>query len=279
METLEQTLYEPAILSFENFRSEVTSVYDFGKGTGCPSFDCQRPSVERYSIYFKKQPNMYFAWDDDLLPEDTYGAVIKNKESLETAKEIDLFYIFVSNKITDEFLRCFVIAHELGHILMHGRLMKPGMHARRRDLEWHRNSTHRTMMEVEANIYAFFSIIPAHAVEISARIAEENGYPVDLTLWRFVSHLYARKMDIKMIKERLLIHNIQGNVKPEPELKLDYEWLVQGRSWIFTGLTPKMETRNAGCFKNSQFHLSCEQLVSMTKEFEAVNATEETGSA
>lgn len=252
-ETLDQ-LFAPLALSFEDFRNDIHAVYAFGKSTGCASFDGQLPTLSGYRNYLRRQPNIYLA-EDAQLPDDTYGVVMKLKEEINNNRVIDMFYLLVNTALSDEFLKVFTLAHELGHIFLHGRLLAPGMSTRRRDLEWHRDGRYRTMMELEANLFALLSLIPQSAIEVARATADQKGHDFVLTLWRFVSHLYRRSIDIGLITERLLVDDVLNGRYDRSCLELRYQRLISHRTWLIDGLTPSVPTRCAGSFRNAVFQL------------------------
>ncbi|MEO0953291.1 MAG: ImmA/IrrE family metallo-endopeptidase, partial [Pseudomonadota bacterium] len=186
------------------------AVHHYGQQLGCAVFDAKLPSERWFRRYIDQQPNIHFVDKDIGLSRNIHGAVIKKRLSDEAVSSGNHYFLFVSPKIGNRLHRCFTIAHELGHILLHGRILHPGMLVARRSQSWHTsNRKFGHLMEVEANLYAMLSLVPSSLiVSIRKAVGECSPNRVATVLQCVLRILYDAAVDIQFVRERLIIQEL-----------------------------------------------------------------------
>lgn len=246
-------------------------VVSVGRGLGCPVFDGKIPSEDWYGAYVKKNPKIVLITDAACFSEDTHGYVVKYKVGKRKSRDVFCYLVFISQMIKQPFLRCFTIAHELGHVLLHGQILLPQMMIARRSQSWH-NSPNKLalMMEVEANVYAMYSLIPTKLVET---VIDQLKPELHLeAIQRVLQYIYSSCIDMQLVEERLylhwLTHDTQGLTMTESNMKKP-EWLSEGcPTWIRNGLPMMKDQRKRNKFKATKSLVSKPQVIEILAELE-----------
>ena len=182
-----------------------------------------------YERYFRAQPNMMLVRNYSL-PEGVLGMVLRRNTDWNDESRA-LFLVLVA-PMADEVAEHFVIAHELGHILLHGRLMHAGMILVESDSMYGpEEDDRRHVAELEANIYALLSVIPTGAIEALEAVLERAASAAELgdALGRVTGHT----LDPQLVKERLVLHHVLSGARSDREF---YETiLLENTSWTLHG--------------------------------------------
>lgn len=192
---------------------------------GCKVFEGEIPTRAFFHDYFEEQPAMLLLdGQDSGLEPGTHGFTSKRVVEI-GGKKRSLFVVVAAPSLND-FEWLFTVAHEVGHILLHGRIIDSGMLVARRYNEWFTQGFdfQRRMLEVEANIYAFYSLIPTELVDLVSKIAGRQPCVDDLR--HATSFLYGEDVDEEFIRERLTLHVIHRTDEVDPALK------IRGRRWL-----------------------------------------------
>ena len=179
--------------------------------------------------YFPAQSNMLLVREKPL-PGELVGLVARR--NVQTSEgERGLFVVQV-RPIANRFTEHFVIAHELGHVLAHGRLMYPGMVVA--EPRWdasQEQDLRRKLLELEANLYALLSIVPAPAIDALRLSSRREISPA--ALQQAMQWLGGDAFDLQLARERLFLHQaLTGRVHgSEFSLKIG----AVPHSWTFNG--------------------------------------------
>ena len=181
------------------------------------------------SSYFPKQSNMLLVRNKKL-PGDLTGLVVRR--DLQWRGEVRGLFLIQVATISNRFEEHFVVAHELGHVLAHGRLMYPGMVVS--EASWEdcaEEDVRRRLVELEANIYALLSVVPGPAIDalhevLRCEVSAE-------ALKHALQWLGGEAFDLQLARERLLLHRVLHGGVSEAEFGRDV--LSARRSWTLHG--------------------------------------------
>lgn len=154
------------------------------------------------SQYLPEQPNIGLVRGVEL-PGELRGLVTRRDVDWHGARR-GLFLIQVG-QFSNAFAEHFVIAHELGHVLLHGRLMHAGMVVVER--LWEATAEEddlRGLLELEANIYALLSIVPGPVLDALELVI--GAAPSAAALQHAMQWLSGTAFDLQLARERLLLH-------------------------------------------------------------------------
>jgi hypothetical protein len=216
---------------FASFLSGVRTVDSYARSLGCDAFDNKLIMLDWFRRYIASQPNITL-FEDETLPTAMYAVTLKRRAFV-NERWRSLFIILVA-PIRDPIRKQFVVAHELGHILLHGKLMRPGM-LFRPIVHWNleRNPLEQSL-EIEANVYALMSLIPTSVITALSRHAEPNAE----RLRELVAALYGHPVDLALVRERLLIHKILTRDPLDSSALLEAEFesfLLDKPCWTYGG--------------------------------------------
>lgn len=209
----------------------IKSVRDVAIDIDKSIFDEEIPTESSYRKKILKHKNVCLTNDDLGLDRDILGAVFK-RESDQTRVGKNIYLIYISNVINDPLRRLFVLCHEFAHVLLHGRLMHPGMMLNLSSQEWRTDCTAIKQIEAEANIFSMMTIIPNELIE----------YTIDQSLTTSETHFYIRAtiesklgqatVTNNLIRDRLLIYKLGQSETWNVSLE-DAIDTTGIRSWIF----------------------------------------------
>lgn len=199
----------------------------------CPAFQ-EVVDAEWYVSYFERQRNMALVRGASL-GRGLLGLVAVREMEIGRKKR-NLFLAEVA-AIENDIQEHFAIAHELGHILLHGELMYPGMVLRERSWEYSvHEDQRRCLMELEANIYALLSVVPTAALEAleEAKGGELTMQEVQLAF----TWLKGQPFPWRLAMERLALHRaLRGELEvgefTNAVLRWRFSWTLDGAggSW------------------------------------------------
>lgn len=196
-------------------------------------------------VYFPKQSNMLLVRNKKL-PGELTGLVVRRDFDWR-GEARGLFLIQVA-PIANRFEEHFVIAHELGHVLAHGRLMYAGMVVS--EASWEdcgEEDERRRLVELEANIYALLSVVPGRAIDALQQVVGEAVGAE--TLQHAYRYLTGETLDLQLARERLLLHRaLQGSAT---EAEFGQDIYCARRSWTFHGAAASGGGRTAAVTETS----------------------------
>ena len=195
------------------------------------------PWYER--VYFLAQRNMMLV-RNSTLPEGLLGIVLR--KNLEWKGQSRGLFLVKTAKLKDVVAEQFVIAHEIGHILLHGRLMQPGMVLKESDSSYRaQDDERRQLAELEANIYALLSVIPAGAIGALDDVLGRPVYAAELA--EAMSRVTERHFGVQLAKERLVLHHVLRGECSADEFYATI--LLEERSWTRHGAAGMLERQAA----------------------------------
>lgn len=235
---------------FAEYCRAVEAVAGYAGTFGCPAFD-RVVDIPWYRAYFEKQTNMALV-EDTQLPPGVLGVVFK-KEHSNRGQLRALFLVMIAPMI-DQISKQFTIAHELGHVLLHGRLMHAGMLLPQRTTSWHHEDhDHHWLAEVEANIYALLSVIPTSLIE---GLETQLDSTLVALLQQVASEVHGCAIPESLIRERLLIHDVlYASDRPNTLLRSQAEFrrlLDQEASWTCDGARRKWYEETSSRFEDAR---------------------------
>lgn len=193
-------------------------------------FNLRMPEESEYRKFISSQHNIRLTDSDLGLDERISGAVFK-REGCDTRSGEELYLIYLSKSLNNPLKRVFVLSHEYAHVLLHGRLMHPGMMLNLSSQDWKPDCIAVKQMEAEANIFALMTVIPDVLIE-SAR---SQGLTTSETIHFLHAQLISRYSNVvskKLINDRMLIHKLSYSETWNVSLEdaIDTSGV---RSWIF----------------------------------------------
>ena len=204
----------------------------------CPLFNLKVSEEVRLRRYIEGQPNIHLVTEDIGLPEDVDGVVIK--KPLEECHR-NIYLLAVSPYVKESFLRTFTMAHELGHIFLHGKLLEANLMTPRRSLRWYQPSNRlRHLMEAEANIFSLYLLIPLSLLEVVyGALPDQEKKNYAYYVRDVLEEIFHSKIDICLIMARLYLYELTkksgklcnreiGNLQLDRVCKRGYSWLVTG---------------------------------------------------
>lgn len=202
---------------------DVTTTYNvslFGQGM---------PTESEYRQCINKINNVHITDNDLGLNKQIQGAVFK-RDSSRTRTGEALYLIYLSKKLCDPLKRVFVLSHEVGHVMLHGRLMHPGMMLNLSSQDWRPDCKEVKSMEAEANIFALMTVMPDTFIE-AARSQDSTTAETAQFLHTQMIHRYGQSVSKNLINDRLLIHKLSYSETWNLSLE-DVIDTTNVRSWI-----------------------------------------------
>lgn len=193
-------------------------------------FNRQMPTETEYRKFISSQQNIRLTESDLGLDERISGAVFK-REGCETRSGEELYLIYLSKSLNNPLKRVFVLSHEYAHVLLHGRLMHPGMMLNLSSQDWKPDCIAVKQMEAEANIFALMTVIPDALIE-SVRSQGSTTSETMQFLHTQLINRYSNVVSKKLINDRLLIHKLSYSETWNVSLE-DVIDTTGVRSWIF----------------------------------------------
>lgn len=189
-------------LRFDDFLRSAQAVSQYASRLNCLAFNNKLLLIGWFIDYLTKQPNIRLVLDAEV-PRGMLGCTAKRRVSID-GHERSLYLILVSARVSHPLLRQFTLAHELGHVLLHGSLLQPGMLVRRSHHPWtHLDERRQSLLEVEANVYALMSLIPDRVI---AEVQSATDLTVG-TLQDVLRSLYGYSLDDNLVFERIMIYD------------------------------------------------------------------------
>ena len=216
----------------------------------CPRFNLLISNDDDLISYIEKQPNIYIVTEDIGLPNDVDGVVIK--KPLEDyyddeGEKCNLYLIALSPNVKGKLEKAFTIAHELGHIFLHGKLLEADLMTPRRSLRWYQPTNRiRPLMEAEANIFALYLLIPLPFLDVTYDMlpsSQRKHYIYYIK--NILEVIFQSKIDVCMVVARLYLYQLTKNsgglcYKEIGNYRLD-NICRRGHSWIVNGLDSEFE--------------------------------------
>ncbi|MEK7630494.1 MAG: ImmA/IrrE family metallo-endopeptidase [Patescibacteria group bacterium] len=191
---------------FAEFCRTSLAVSRFLKRLGCTVVNKRILSEELIGGHIARYPNIGL-FDNQPLPKGLLAAVVKWNHLI-NGKQRSLFAILV-RPLADRVIRRFCIAHELGHIFLHGKLMRPGMLVAKPAESWFLESNDtRRLLEIEANVFALLCLAPTRLITALEEV--QGRPPTAVALQSALSCVYHWYVDRTLAQERLLLHEIMS---------------------------------------------------------------------
>lgn len=209
------------------------AVATLGGNLGCPVFNKYIPSERWIKNYIDSSVNILLTEEDVGLHPSVQGAVFKKKNDNMSLPCKNIYLVYLSNNITGKIKRLFVLSHELGHILLHGRILNPGMMLNLTSQNWDTESTLCKQMEAEANIFSLISLIPDKVINTVRARLDEDSKDNDLVsvLVTVLSNLFQEPFPTSLVRDRLLVQRMI-NAESGALTIADALASIRIRSWI-----------------------------------------------
>ncbi len=224
---------------------------------GCPVFDNKIPTKGWYENYIKSSRNIVLIEDGESLPGNVKGVVVKRNHFRAKDEEFKNIYIIViSDAFSDELERCYTIAHEIGHVLMHGPILVSGMAVKRNSHNWHAQD-HKLhyLMELEANVVALFSLIPSSVISAAKAVTvTDEGVDPSHVLRLVLRAIYDSDVDPRMVEERIFLQDIvRQNSSKTSELLRFAKFATSRPTWALDGFARRRPEDSAPLDENAWF--------------------------
>ncbi len=250
-------------ISHPELVASVKAVFDHMNLRDCKLFDKTFATEEDFLIYIAENNRIGYITKEVGLPKEVYGAVVRQR--LKTSNGLKNFYLLViSPEILDKNERSFTIAHELGHILLHGHLLTDDIRNPSNPDYWNRHSYRLApMMEAEANVFALFCLIPSYFIEHErVRSNLKSGRAFAKYLKKILEHKCKVKFELSLVIARIWMHTvIFEHTAKELSNDLHFsspEGFSHIRSWLVYGLLRKEKYLNSDV-QNTDPQERCEQ--------------------
>ncbi|MEY4580795.1 MAG: hypothetical protein RL701_5498 [Pseudomonadota bacterium] len=191
------------------------------------------------------------------IPHGLHGYVVKR--SMPTSRGHRSTFLVVTRPIDDRFVRQFILANKIGHILLHGRYM-PSDIALVDPIPLDSGCV-RHRAEIEANIYSMLALVPARAIELLDELVGPGQLSAG-TLHEALSRLFKIDVDRNMVAERLLLHRTLALTDTTPDdsapsdLVNTFEHLVARpqHAWLKSGPSAQnnLEQRSSGTYVSAE---------------------------
>ena len=229
-----------AEIDFSSFARSSRSAYASFGAFKCKFFNSQVPSEEEFTTHLDKFENVFLIGENSGLSDNhTHGCVLKEDVELDDGSRKNVYFILISAKVQSPLVRCFTIAHELGHVLLHGRLLESGMAQPRRSVPWFQPQYRfRALMEIQANVVAMYSLVPSELVSIVQSVVGEEGRPIRLLKFA-IGRIYKSFVDDGFVRERLYLESVINDCEKQNQESLEIEFrhlFTHRRSWVMNGL-------------------------------------------
>lgn len=208
------------------------SVNTIGSKLGCPVFNKKIPSEKWLRDYIDDSVNIMLTEESIGLDESIQGAVFKKQNDNKSLPCKNLYLVYLSSEIIGNVKRVFVLTHEIGHILLHGRIINPGMMLNLTSQNWDAESTLCKQMEAEANIFSLISVIPDIVIEKVISSLPDGRKESELVsyLGAVLSELYQEPFPYSLVRDRLLVRRM---IRSSSRISVDDALAsMRIRSWI-----------------------------------------------